>query len=362
MARRTRTKGIPVPRQEVFDLYWHFVYERHAIFERRVAGQPHPWTDDPILDEYKFCCVYRACDRVSQYLIRDVAYGDPQARPEDVIFRIAAFRTFSRIETWEQVSRHLGRQPIIADLADGSFLEALEATKAENGGLYTGAFILCATRAYGHAEKHRNHVDLFEDMFVKNSLAERILAAPSLGVIFEMLRGFPLMGDFMSYQTAIDFNYSAHVNFSESEFTKAGPGALRGIKKAFSDMAGNTPEDIIMWMVENQDREFARMGLDFGGLYGRPLQAIDAQNVFCELDKYCREAVPELKSARSRIKARYKGSAGAMDLFFPPKWGLTLPEGAGLRADASDPPLAPPRRRVAPPPVSAAVMEQTELF
>lgn len=53
-------------------LYWYLAAERQAAFERRVAGQPPPWTDDPILATFKVCNVYRAADRVSQYMIRDV--------------------------------------------------------------------------------------------------------------------------------------------------------------------------------------------------------------------------------------------------------------------------------------------------
>ena len=69
-------------------------------------------------------------------------------------------------------------------------------------------------------------------------------------------------------------------------------------------------------MVERQDEEFARLELPFHGLFGRKLHGIDCQGLFCELDKYCREAVPELTSARSRIKAKYVAALGDMKLFF----------------------------------------------
>jgi hypothetical protein len=75
-------------------------------------------------------------------------------------------------------------------------------------------------------------------------------------------------------------------------------------------------------MVDHQDAEMARVELPFHGLYGRPLHAIDCQGLFCETDKYCREAAPELASARKRIKARFTASGEAVRLFFPPKWGL----------------------------------------
>ncbi len=55
-------------------------------------------------------------------------------------------------------------------------------------------------------------------------------------------------------------------------------------------------EDIIRYMYEHQDEKFKRLGLDFKKIGNRPLQLIDCQNIFCELDKYCRQALPDLKS------------------------------------------------------------------
>ena len=62
--------------QQVFDAYWRFAAERQQVFYRRARREPPPWTDDPILDRFKFCNAFRASDRVSQYLIREVIYSD----------------------------------------------------------------------------------------------------------------------------------------------------------------------------------------------------------------------------------------------------------------------------------------------
>lgn len=314
----------PIPRQHIYDLYWYFAAERLAIFDRRAAGEPGPWTEDPILATYKFCNVFRASDRVSQYLIRDIAYGDEGADPAEVMFRIVAFRMFSRIETWDGIIRFLGRQPLIADLTNGTFEAAIECVREDQGKLYTGAFILCANQAYGFQKKHLNHIALFRHMFIQDGLAEQLLGASSLENIYNILHAYPLLGDFMSYQIAIDLNYSAYINFSENDFTKAGPGALRGIKKVFESTGRLKPEAIVLWMVEHQDAEFARIGLSFGGLRGRKLQAIDAQGLFCELDKYCREAVPDLVSARVQIKTKFEESSDPIEYFYPPKWGINI--------------------------------------
>ena len=256
-------------------------------------------------------------------MIRDVAYGrDPSTTARDRVFQIVAFRTFSNIATWRALILQLGGAPRLDHLRSGAFEEALDRVKAMNGGLYTGAFILCANKAFGFDEKHRNHVALFRHMFIDNECADRVLEAPTLKAAVNLLQSFPLMGPFMAYQTAIDINYSDLINFNENDYTQAGPGALRGLKKAFIDLGDYSPADTIRWMVERQSDEFARLDLPFGGLFGRALHAIDAQGLFCELDKYCREAAPELTSGRSRIKARYRPSADAMPLYFPPKWLL----------------------------------------
>jgi hypothetical protein len=101
----------------------------------------------------------------------------------------------------------------------------------------------------------------------------KLLEARSLREVYGLLHGYPLMGDFMSYQTATDLNYSALIGFSENEFTQAGPGALRGIRKCFKDPGDYTPAEIVLWMTERQDEELTRLGLPFGGLRGRPRSA-----------------------------------------------------------------------------------------
>jgi hypothetical protein len=327
---------LPTPRSDIYPLYWRFASERHAAFERRLVGLPPPWTNDPILQSYKFCNVYRAADRVSQYMIRNVAYATDAGTAADRVFQIVAFRTFSNIATWETLKQVLDGPPTIEDLTDGRFEHALAVAKRRNGKLYTGAFILCANKAFGHDEKHQNHIALFKYMFITQGFGSHALGALSLESLVNQLQSFPLMGPFMAYQTAIDLNYSGLFEFDENDYTQAGPGALRGLKKAFVDLGDFSPSDAIRWMVEQQDTEFSRLGLPFTGLFGRPLHAIDCQGLFCELDKYCREAAPHLASNRSRIKARFVPQESVRELFLPPKWRLSAP----VRNDTSEAPLA----------------------
>ena len=72
-----------------------------------MRGESPPWSDDPILRTYKFCNAYRASDRVSQYLIREVIYR-PGFSPEDTFLRIVLFRLFSKIATWQRLEAYHG--------------------------------------------------------------------------------------------------------------------------------------------------------------------------------------------------------------------------------------------------------------
>lgn len=312
----------PAPRRGVYELYWKFAFERQRAFENRFFGRTEPWSEDCIINEYKFCNVFRAADRVSQYLIRSVCYSGDDGTSRDQIFRIVAFRLFSKIDTWDAVVDHLGGQPVLDDLASNRFAESLEFALAQNKTIYTGAFILCANDFYGKPYKYLNHVELLRHMFIVDDLASAITSASSLRQVYDELHSYPLIGDFMAYQIAVDLNYSDLLDFDEDDFTQPGPGALRGIRKCFEDLNGMSPAEIIMWMVEHQEAEFARLGFDFNGLFGRRLHAIDCQGLFCETDKYCRVATPHLESARKRIKAKFAPNSEGIDYFFPPKWDI----------------------------------------
>jgi len=303
----------------VYRAYWEFAAERQRIFERRVADEPPPWTEDPILARYRFTNPWRASDRVSQFLIREVIYAHPEMAADDHLVRIILFRLFSKPATWRALEDKLG--PIRrATLADPRLPAALESLRAE-GPIYTSAFILCATKAYGHERKYLNHLDLLRDM-MRRRLPQTVARSRRLKDVYRALEHFPLIGPFMAYQLAVDINYSELIDFSENEFTVPGPGAARGITKVFPGTRRRDMADIILGMVDEQHGACARLGIEPPSLFGHPLRAIDCQNLFCELDKYARVRFPELVTNRSRIKSTFTPDPEPLRLFYPPKWGL----------------------------------------
>lgn len=310
----------------VYDIYWRFACERQKVFFNRLTGKQSPWTSDPIVQKYKFTNAYRVLDRVSQYLIAEIVNPDAKAglSNEDRVFRILLFKLFNKIETWRLLEKSIG----FVGWSRYSFQDyddALSTAFDKRAKIYSAAYIMASgKKTFGFDRKHQNHLKLLEHMMA-TGIAEQIVACESMAELYEVLLSYPLIGTFLAYQLATDINYSDITNFSEEEFVMAGPGARDGITKCFYDRGGYSDADIIRNMMDNQEDEFARLGLDFRSLFGRPLKLIDCQNLFCEVGKYARVSHPQIldRSGRSRIKQVYRTTGPLPIPSLPTKWGLS---------------------------------------
>jgi hypothetical protein len=144
-----------------------------------------------------------------------------------------------------------------------------------------------------------------------------------------LLASYPGLGPFLAFQYAIDLNYAGFLTHTEGDFVVAGPGAADGIAKCFSDTGGRNAEEVIHWVCERQEEAFRSAGIKFQTLFGRRLQPIDCQNLFCEISKYARVAHPDIKglTGRTRIKQLYRQAVQPLPaLMFPPRWGVRIPE------------------------------------
>ena len=317
----TLSRLAPAKPTVVYDTYWRFAAERQEIFFRRVADAPPPWTADPILRRNKFTNAYRASDRVSQYLIRHVIYeGD--MTPREVFFRIILFKIFNKIETWQLLSNSFGSVRF-SEYSFSRYDAVLAGALKQGRRIYSPAYIMPSGGQGSPGMKHRMHLSLLERM-VRDDLPSRLAEMKTMHAAYELLRGYPTIGPFLAYQYVIDLNYSTLLDFSEMEFVVPGPGARDGIRKCFSDLGGLTETDMIKVVADAQDAEFERRGLNFRDLWGRKLQLIDCQSLFCEVDKYARLRHPEFSglSGRTRMKQRFKSFGPVPAPWYPPKWKL----------------------------------------
>lgn len=322
---------VPTP---VFESYWRFAAERQAIYFRRMASPTGPWTNDPVLATFRFTNAYRASDRVSQYLIREIQYHpDRSSSPPEVFFRTILFKLFNRVETWEELERWCG--PMIWERVDLDVLaKTLDRMMDRGDKLYSAAYIM-PSPPLGHKRKHANHLALLARM-MDDRLPDRICQMRSLRDIYGLLVSYPGIGPFLAFQYTIDLNYAAFLDHKESDFVVAGPGATDGIAKCFADTGGRSAEEVIHWVCERQEQAFQAAGINFQTLFGRRLQPIDCQNLFCEISKYARVAHPHIRglTGRTRIKQLFRQAAEPLPRpIFPLRWGLRIPDApATMRA------------------------------
>ena len=240
-----------------------------------------------------------------------------------MFFRAILFKLFNKIETWKMLSTKLGTVSY-ADYSFSKYDEILSEALSTGTRIYSAAYIMPSGKtSFGHGQKHRNNLMLLEQM-MEEEVPCKIGEALNMQQAFEILRSYPTVGSFLAYQFVTDLNYSTITDFSEMEFVIPGPGAMDGIHKCFADLGGLNERDIIRVVTDRQEQEFERLGLEFRSLWGRHLQLIDCQNLFCEVSKYARLRHPEFKGVnkRTRIKQIYRPVKEPIAYWYPPKWRI----------------------------------------
>jgi hypothetical protein len=318
-------------RDEAFRYYFYFIQERMNIFWRRWEGSTLPLTEDPIFAAHKFTNVYRVLDRVSQYLVKEVIYNSNQFNEIDTLFRILVFKVFNNIDTWKFLEEQIG--PLTVSNFDVKNIALLLSKRIENTPIFNGAYLMNGShqKYNGFSSKHEKWLRMIEQEMLVERRLERIIKASTLEEIYNILQECTFIGGFLAYQYAIDFNYSAVIDFDENSFVKAGIGAIRGIKKCFPDSNKYSYEDCIRYTQDNFEKYQEKYECNqFRNLFGRQPTLIDLQNCFCETDKYLRVKMPELQLGNKRIKQKFISPKTPIDFFFPPKWGINTNPGQSL--------------------------------
>src|SRR5579872_2195532 len=133
------------------DPFFEFATERHAIYVRRAAGDPPPWTQDRILQTCRFTNVYRELDKTTVWFRKYVR--EPLANRPEVFLATVLFRWFNRISTGEALflQQNLdGKSPFeffcqvheVEGIVDTDILKKAILDLCGDGPYVTGAFII----------------------------------------------------------------------------------------------------------------------------------------------------------------------------------------------------------------------------
>ena len=259
--------------------FWTFIAERQNTYWRRLNGGPPPWTRDPVIASRSFTNVYRVLDKASQYLIREVIPGD-DLRAE-LVFRVLVFRTFGRIEPYEQVDAMVGGVSFRESGAIfDDYCEAFNSIPNE-WPLYTGA---TTSPGLDSVPAHlQNIVEITQR-------TEELAAHVSLGDAASYLRGWPGISRFASLQYALDLNYLPFIDWDEMDVVPLGPGARWGLELLFDNLPpGGNWDRYAQALASDHMAWFDHYQLDWRPLAARPLQTVDIEHCLCEFQRYVRQ-------------------------------------------------------------------------
>jgi alpha-glutamyl/putrescinyl thymine pyrophosphorylase clade 1 len=273
-----------------------FIAERELIRGRRAAGEPPPWTADPILREWSFTNVRREDDRVTRWIT--VNWREPHAKDPDLWFAMCVARFVNLPGTLAEIGFPVpwNREHFIAVMA---------ARAARGDKLYGPAYMIHAdNKNKGRCTAEYQAAEVFNPLwraheFLRPTHGETLARYHSrLGEI----RG--IGGGFMAGQVIADLKYVAPLNAAADwmTFAVSGPGSKRGLNRVLG-----RPVDA-PWSESGWRREFDHLrtivmpDLECIGLGG--LHAQDLQSCLCELDKYERVRLGEGKPRRRFLPSR----------------------------------------------------------
>ena len=274
------------------DLYFYWIHERETIrIAKEVERRPQPWTDDPILQKFKFCQVFREDDRTTRWFkhhIRNVWRDDPE-----VLMATVIFRWFNFIETGRTLLKHnlhieWDRKKAIEEI-----------TKQDQW--ITGAYII---KTPNRMDKVTGVAECVSHMWGDRAkLVDEILESKSLEKAWKILRDYPYMGPFMAYEVVTDLRHTYLLRDATDILTwaNAGPGAMRGLNRLAGrdlDFCRRTHP----WNDEMRNLwEISRERLNPNLIDLSQFEMREIEGGLCEFDKYSR-----ILNEEGRTRSIYK--------------------------------------------------------
>ena len=209
--------------------FYNWINERHKIYQKRLQGYPPPWTDDPILQKYKFTNPFRENDRVTIWMRNNWTDRNHNRPSSEIIFNCCLFRMIGTIEFAEQHGWVYNKWD------PNKTKKILEDRLLKKQRTFTGAYII-TNQGLSLPKK-----DVVIDHFLspiwesKMEISEVARTTQSLQAVHQKMatyRGWG-GGGFMSYEVVSDLNYTPVLAQAKDRFTwgNAGPGAIRGINR-----------------------------------------------------------------------------------------------------------------------------------
>lgn len=296
----------PIIPERVVD-FFNFMNERHAIYLRRQRGDEWPWTEDSILQTYKFTNVYRELDTGTIWLRKNII--EPYWDHPELFFNIAVYRRINLIASMTEVG--------FIEKYDDHYRTMMKARQVRGEPIFTPAYMTCGGIRADDGTVYHSKVDQFFGVAFPRLWANRHNMEPQPGDTLEvafnrwMANKSSGFGHFIVYEGITDLRHTRYLKDATDiyKWANPGPGAGRGIARLMNlHVIYNDREEFAkdrpLWNDRDMLIASMRLLLDHSRYYLAEwmddLEMRDIEHSLCEFDKYERARLGE-----GRPKAKF---------------------------------------------------------
>lgn len=280
-----------LPNWGLMNLLKFFLLEREHVRHERDAGAPRPWTEDRILQTYRFCNVRRRDDRVSKWVIDHII--EPYKHNSNLWFMLCCARWINWPPTLQGLMDE-GLWPVNHFDAE-AFGDYIDRRVDSGVKSWTGAYLITARQlpegmgkgrwiAKAMLEPLTQEYVWHERVWLKDFFLQDGITVENAIQAFKGAYGF---GTFMTGQVVADLTYSPLLCDAPDLYTYApiGPGSTRGLNRIY-ERGLDKP---ISQAQFNDELRYVADEVEAQIDLGSPrLTLHDWQNCMCEFDKYMR--------------------------------------------------------------------------
>lgn len=269
-------------------LYW--IKERESIRLKKEAGKQRPWTDDTILQSYRFCNVRRMDDAVSKWLLEE--WYQPNFDHREMLVACVLARHFNKPVTLNAIGFPYRWEPKKVEVA-------VNLLKSKGVKIFNAAYIITGNSRTIKGDKSTVVIrEVIQPLYDNPPNLDLSSVQRSVEALIER-RG---LGWFMAGQIVADMRWAVQGPWRDRlKWAAKGPGSVRGICR-LKDHKPN-PNALTQIAFQRELREVIHLCKQkLSKNITKRLEAIDYQNCLCEFDKYSRTIQGE-----GRPKRKYAG-------------------------------------------------------
>lgn len=279
--------------------FFDFMTRREDLRVAKESGQSWPWSDDPILNTYKFTNVKREHDRTTRWMRLNWTGPNTDRPLGEILFNCALFRYFGTMEFAEALGWQQAWKP-------NAVIEIARERQIRGARVFTGAYIIPTLGHRGPKAEAVANLILTPLWDQKDAIAEVATNTARWEATATAMRSLPGFGGtgFMTKEVLQDAIQTPVLGnaIDRDTWCPAGPGARRGLNRLHNrPLSQMKPETyLIKEMVALLERSRAELPPRMPRL-----ELHDIQFQLCEFDKYERV---RLNEGRPRSRYRFDGS------------------------------------------------------